>query len=83
MDDVPHSKGHSRVDEPSGDRHLPTGHGEEGDQLAQAQHDGHANGGDDEISEQQAQRPPRGEGPGGAQEETSTDDTANAAADQL
>lgn len=33
---LPHSERQGRIDESSGERHLATGYGEEGDQLAQA-----------------------------------------------
>ena len=76
---LPHGEGHRWVNESPGERHLTTGYGEESDQLAQAQHDGDTCRGDDEVPEQKTQGATGSEGPGGSQEETSTDDASDAA----
>jgi len=58
---------------------LATRYGEEGGQLAQTHHDGDAGGRDDKVTEEKAQGTASSERSGGAQKETSTDDTTDTA----
>ena len=56
---LPHCKSESWINKSSGERDLAAGYGEEGGELAQAQHDRHAGRGDDGITEQKTQRSTR------------------------